>query len=161
MKEQPIIYRAFLKEYGCVGYSNTARESVMICGLLYLAKRTDEDEDKSFTDAWDYYGGQIERCESGKSSLEYNGDNFLDYEEEKKLLSSFHIEDSPDTDDEIYLDEEDELYGKNNPYKDLSEDAIEEELYNLENHIVQEWLDSKPTDNEDKMKHGQLLWLKI
>ena len=158
MKDQPVIYRTYLKEYQCVGYGNTPRESVMLCGLMYLAKRTDEDKDKSFTDAWDYYGGQIERCESGKGSLEYDGVNFLDYEDERVLLNSFTS--TPDTDDEIYLDEEDELYGKDNPYEDWSEDAREEELYNLENSIVQEWLDSKPTDNEDKMKHGQLLWLK-
>ena len=74
----------------------------------------------------------------------------------KKIVLSGNF---PET-DEIYLDEEDELYGKNNPYKDWSDDDIDEELYNLENWIVGDWLESKPTDDKDKMKHGQLIWLK-
>jgi type II secretory pathway component PulK len=57
------------------------------------------------------------------------------------------------------MDEEDELYGKDNPYKDLDDEALSEELYHLENYIVLDYLATKPTDNENKMKHGQLLWL--
>ena len=57
------------------------------------------------------------------------------------------------------MDEEDELYGKDNPYKDLDDEALSEELYHLENYIVLDYLATKPADNENKMKHGQLLWL--
>ena len=73
----------------------------------------------------------------------------------KIVLSGIFPEKEP-----IYLDKEDELYGRNNPYKDWSDDDIDEELYNLEIWIVEDWLESKSADDKDKLKYGQLMWLK-